>query len=173
MYADDFDGQCPPRRRPPTNWITRLQPYYHDKKILKCPDDSWREERSFLINGWNDYFESTLSHSDFERFRQWRWPSGMKLSAIPNPSETIAFGEKRTGSRHYHMDLSQGQGNDVTEVAQDRHRTSGGGINGRSGGANYVFADGSVRFIFYGRAVTPVNLWAVTDEWRKAPPKLP
>src|SRR5687767_4755866 len=92
MYADDFDGQFPPRRRAPTNWVTQLRAYYGDKQVLKCPNDSWSEERSYIINGWNDYFENTLSAADFQRFRQWRWPSGMKQSAIPNPSETIAFG---------------------------------------------------------------------------------
>src|SRR5437762_2570583 len=70
MYADDFDGQFPPRRMPPSNWVTRLQPYYVDKQILKCPSDAWREDRSYIVNGWNDYFENILSRSDFERFRQ-------------------------------------------------------------------------------------------------------
>ena len=172
MYADDFDGQFPPRRRVPTNWVTQLQSYYRDKQILKCPNDSWHEDRSYIINGWDDFFEKTLSRSDFERFQQWRWPRGMKPSAVPNPSETIAFGEKRTGSRHYHVDLAQGRGNDVTEVAQDRHKSSGGTGKG-SGGSNYAFVDGSVRFLKYGQALQPVNLWAVTDEWRNAPVKLP
>lgn len=178
MYADDFDGQFPPRRRAPTNWVAQLRAYYGDKQVLKCPNDSWSEERSYIINGWNDYFENTLSAADFQRFRQWRWPSGMKQNAIPNPSETISFGEKRTGSRHYHVDLTQGTrrnataGNDVTEVAQDRHKASGGS-HGKSGGANYAFADGSVRFLHYGHAVTPVNMWAVMEEWRNAPPQLP
>jgi prepilin-type N-terminal cleavage/methylation domain-containing protein/prepilin-type processing-associated H-X9-DG protein len=178
LYADDYEGQFPPRRRAPTNWVAQLRSYYLDKQVLKCPNDAWREERSYLINGWNDYFESTLSPSDFERFRQWRWPSGMKQSAIPNASETIAFGEKRTGSRHYHVDITQGTrrnataGNDVTEVAQNRHKASGGS-NGRSGGSNFAFADGSVRFLHYGEAVSPINMWAVMDEWRNAPPALP
>jgi prepilin-type N-terminal cleavage/methylation domain-containing protein len=178
LYADDYEGQFPPRRRAPTNWVAQLRSYYLDKQVLKCPNDAWREERSYLINGWNDYFESALSRSDFERFRQWRWPNGMKQSAIPNAAETIAFGEKRTGSRHYHVDITQGTrrnataGNDVTEVAQNRHKT-GGDSNDRSGGSNHAFADGSVRFLRYGQALAPVNMWAVMDEWRNAPPPLP
>lgn len=172
MYADDSDGQFPPRRRTPDTWVSRLQPYYSEKQILKCPADAWREERSYLMNGWNDYFQKTLAKGDYERFQQWRWPNGMKQTAIPNPSETIAFGEKRTGSRHFHVDLAQGVGNDITEVAQNRHRT-GGKETGRSGGSNYAFADGSTRLLPYGKAVTPVNMWGVTDEWRAAPVKLP
>jgi prepilin-type N-terminal cleavage/methylation domain-containing protein len=178
MYADDYDGQFPPRRRAPTNWVSQLASYYREKAILKCPNDAWMESRSYLINGWNDYFDSTLSRSDFERFRQWRWPNGMKQTDIPSPSETIAFGEKRKNSRHYHVDLTQGTrrdataGNDVTEVAQGRHK-SGGAEDGRSGGSNYALADGSARFLRYGTALNPVNMWAVTEQWRNAPPKLP
>ena len=49
----------------------------------------------------------------------------MAESAIPDPSDTIVFGEKRTDSHHYHMDLIQYDGdilgNDVTEVEHGRH----------------------------------------------------
>ena len=31
------------------------------------------------------------------------------------------------------------------------------------------FADGSARYLKYGGSVIPVNLWAITDEWRAAP----
>jgi prepilin-type processing-associated H-X9-DG protein len=50
------------------------------------------------------------------------------------------------------------------------HRYSGGE---KSGGSNFVFADGSARFLKYGQSISPVNLWAVRDEWRNAPPKIP
>ena len=35
-----------------------------------------------------------------------------------------------------------------------------------SGGSNFSFADGSVRYLLYGRALAPVNLWAVTPRYR-------
>ena len=174
LYADDNNGQTPPRRRTPDTWVKRLQPYYIMKDILRCPSDRGRDARSYIINGWNDYFETNLNPTDFARYQDWRWPEGMKLAAIPYPSETIVFGEKKTGSGHYHVDLEQGKGNDITEIAQNRHAASAHGVDGKSGGANYAFVDNSVRMLPYGRAVNPINLWAVTDGWRNAPPpKLP
>ena len=67
-----------------------------------------------------------------------------------------------------HMDFVQGDtGNDVEEIEQNRHRA--GGKTSTDGGSNFAFADGSVRFLKYGQAIRPVNLWAVVDEWRNAP----
>jgi hypothetical protein len=86
---------------------------------------------------------------------------GMKPTSIQYPSETIAFGEKETGSPHYYMDFLEGQGNDITEVEQGRH--SGTGPGTRSGGSNHAFVDGSARYLKYGKAMSPINLWAVTE----------
>src|ERR1041385_2257660 len=99
MYAGDHDGQFPPRRRGETNaWVGRLLPYYVDTRILKCPKDSFLATRSYVINGWNDYFKAKLSADDYKKFTNWSWPAGMRESDILNPSETIIFGEKKSGS---------------------------------------------------------------------------
>lgn len=179
MYAGDHDGSFPPRRERTNAWMTALFPYYKDPAILKCPSDSipWVPnltpemklslQRSFVINGFNDWFQSELSPANYQTFLRWRWPVGMKDAAIPQPSETISFGEKKTGSRHVHMDFSQGkEGNDVEEIEQNRHKYGGGG---KSGGSNFAFTDGSVRFLKYGMSSRPVNLWAVKDQWRNIP----
>ena len=96
----------------------------------------------------------------------WEYPHGMKQSAIPLPSDTIVFGEKRKGSFHVHMDFGQvtqgGSGNDRAEVNHNMH---GAG----AGGSHFAFADGSTRYLKFGGSVRPVNLWALTDEWRNAP----
>lgn len=171
MYAGDSDGQFPPRRRGETNtWVGRLQPYYGDRAILKCPRDRFVETRSYVINGWNDYFKAKLSPDDYQLYSQWRWPYGMRESEIPAPSDTIAFGEKKSGLRHVHMDFDQGQaGNDVEVIDQVRHKSGRGST---AGGSNFTFADGSVRFLKFGQSVNPVNLWGVTEEWRGAAIKL-
>jgi len=167
MYADDNEEQCPPRRFIPY-WTLPLHPYYENVAILKCPADENGSRRSYLINGWNDYFESVLSENQFEEFRAFKWPHGMKLSQIPLPAETITFGEKRTGSPHAYMDFHQGvKGNDIEELEHGRH---GGGRNTRAGSSNYGFADGSVQALKFGHSITPVNLWAIVDKWRNAPP---
>ena len=54
----------------------------------------------------------------------------------------------------------------IHQTAVPPHRT---GTNKKVGGSNYTFVDGSVRLLKYGESVSPVNLWAVTDEWRDAP----
>jgi len=183
MYASDHDGYYPPRRQPTNAWPSPLFAYYRSPKILKCPTDNvpWLlpgtpvefrlvVQRSYVINGFNDWFESELPKSNYQTFLAWQWPVGMRESAIPNPTETIVFGEKRKGSFHVHMDFSQGEaGNDVEEIDQGRHATGGG----RLGGANFAFADGSSRYLKFGQSTSPVNLWAVRDEWRNAPVKQP
>jgi prepilin-type N-terminal cleavage/methylation domain-containing protein/prepilin-type processing-associated H-X9-DG protein len=167
MYADDFDDRCPPVTREfEGNWIFQLEPYYGNRKILKCPADRFTEWRSYLINGWNDYFRSTMKREDFDMFSEGLAPQSMRLANVRYPSETLLFGEKAKGSFHVHMDFYQGTGNDVEEIDQSRH---GAGGREEAGGSNYTFVDGSVRFLKYGQSVRPVNLWAVTEEWREAP----
>ncbi len=176
MYADDNDGQFPPRFAP--FWMSRLKPYYTDLRLLKCPTDPvgggvngsgvpgdpetpQYAPRSYLINGWNDYFQFTLPEF-WPAYQQHQYPFGMPESAIPEPSETIVFGEKATSSQHVHMDFYQY--NDTNELEHGRH--SGGPRGSRSGGSNYAFADGSARFLRYGQCLAPINLWGVTEIYR-------
>ena len=63
------------------------------------------------------------------------------------------------------MDFSQGYGNDLEEVDQARHLNTGKQV----GVSNYAFVDGSVRSIQSGKALNPINLWALVEEWRKQP----
>ncbi len=167
MYASDHEDTAPPRTFPEL-WTSRLYPYYADMLLLRCPADDPKSRRSYLINGWNDHFERVLSTSQFELFKQFKWPHGIRLSTVPDPGETITFGEKQTGSPHAYMDFHQGvRGNDLEELEHARH---GGKPNRRAGSSNYAFVDGSARTLGFGLSVTPVNLWATTEKWRHAPP---
>lgn len=161
MYADEHDGEFPARRMSPNSWVYTMKPYYMDssENLLQCPSDRFFNKRSYLINGWNDYFEAVLSPADYLQYQNWNWTHGMAESAIPDPSETITFGEKAKDSGHVHMDFHQGLGNDLEELDHRRH--------GR--GSNFAFADSSVRFLPYGRSINPLNLWAVTETWRHTP----
>jgi prepilin-type N-terminal cleavage/methylation domain-containing protein/prepilin-type processing-associated H-X9-DG protein len=174
MYAQDHDGEYPPRFQPPRAWPHKLKPYFMDWQIITCPRDGFgiagyfadedNPNRSFLINGFNDYFMKNLSPNDYLRNKNWLWPHGMKESHIPKPTETVVFGEKRSGSPHVHMDLDQGElGNDLEEIDPKRH--------GR--GSDYAFADGSVRLLSKLQVLWPENLWAVQDDFRfpPGPPK--
>ncbi len=140
-----------------------LQDGYRDLKILRCPDDpdgysfgmgtsypANAAPRSYIINGFNDYYTNTP-------------PAGTSFleTAIAEPSDTIVFGEKESeppppppGHGHYWMDYYPGD--DYSELDQKRHLT----------GSVYAFADGSVRFLRFGAAFIPLNLWAVTPKVR-------
>jgi prepilin-type N-terminal cleavage/methylation domain-containing protein len=176
MYADDNDGYLPPRTTG-DRWPTKLQESYRDVRILRCASDGQnpatqtnstnladRSPRSYLINGWNDYFQSKLGPDDWAQFKNGTYPGGMKENAVLYPSDTITFGEKETDSAHYYMDFYEGNGNDIEEVEQARHSTVAKQV--RSGGSNYTLADGSVRFLKFGKSLSPVNFWAVTDAYR-------
>ena len=170
MYADDHDDQIPPRISFGPNWMNALQPYYRDQNLIRCPSDGPKSKRSYLINGFNDYFAVTLSKPEFEEFKEWRGSQNMKLISIREPSDTIMFGEKKEERMDVHMDFYQGEGNDVEAIDQNKHNSSGD--QSKSGGSNFAFVDGSVRLLKYGESLSPQNLWAVTEQWRNAPSPL-
>jgi len=174
MYAGDHHDRLPPRdNESGAVWIDRFEPYYADRKALHCPVDSGDIDNSYLMNGFIDFFVVHMFNGDWDGFfgayKTGGLP-GLKLSSIPEPAETIAFGEKKAGSKgDAYMDIWPPEyGSDhLLEVDHGKHRLGGGD---RTGGANYGFADGSVRFLKYGAAFNPRNLWAVTKEFRNAPP---
>ncbi|MGC8991491.1 MAG: hypothetical protein ACP5MD_15355 [Verrucomicrobiia bacterium] len=153
--------------------------------LLRCPSDgpavpqtgtagtngfpADASPRSYIINGWNDGFKEQLE-AELGRTVQNNELMGliagraMRETAIQEPSETVLFGEKDNPSPHYYMDFLEGVGNDITEVDQSKH--SSPVRNSRGGGSNHAFVDGSERFVRFGKAFTPVNLWATTAKWR-------
>jgi prepilin-type processing-associated H-X9-DG protein len=46
------------------------------------------------------------------------------------------------------------------------HGRHGKNASAKGQGSNYAFADGSSRFLRYGRSLSPINLWATTQLWR-------
>src|ERR1051325_5625201 len=174
LYADESDGFYPPR----TNnyrWPTLLREYYRTTNLLVCPTDSLRGSplsqpgsltpedraaRSYLINGWNDFFADSLSTS-----------RSMRELDVVKPSSTLIFGEKKNLAsedlaRDYFMDLNEGNGNDFDRVEHGCHSVASRAR--RAGGSNFAFVDGSVSFLKYGMSVWPENQWAVSDANRLA-----
>lgn len=185
LYAGDNQDFLPVRRGD-NRWPTQLKTYYDVLEVLRCPNDRPKDQsqfdatqrrsnrtvapddafRSYIINGWNDYFRSVLGTSfNLDSTPNQRMP----LSGMPNPSDTIVMGEKKGDSDHFYMDLFEpsrdgARGNDVTEIERGRH--SAGAGKKQSGGAMYMMADGSGRFIKYRGLLYPLNLWGVTDFYR-------
>lgn len=164
MYADENDDKFMPRAGGSANyWPAQLSNYIATPKFLRCssdvpspatfnsndPNPYVSAPRSYIFNGFDDYFHPTLTDNA-------PIPSGAEVpeSAIQNTSETILFGEKDSNSGHYWMDYWQGD--DYKELDQARH----------TGTANYAFDDGSARSLRFGESFVPVNLWFVKEEWR-------
>jgi prepilin-type N-terminal cleavage/methylation domain-containing protein/prepilin-type processing-associated H-X9-DG protein len=176
MYADDHEGFYPVRGNTSTStsnmWPLLLAEYYQDTRVLYCPSDvpnprnngngspypQLAAKRSYLFNGFNDYFKGIP-------------PNGSKVpeSVVTQPSETILFGEKDGDvSGHWWMDYWMGD--DYSELDQTRH---GRGPGGGGGGSNYAFADGSSRLLRFGQSLDPVNMWFVDENLRKLGSTLP
>jgi prepilin-type N-terminal cleavage/methylation domain-containing protein/prepilin-type processing-associated H-X9-DG protein len=172
MYVSDSNGKYPPRCAPPANrWPGRLRNDYQNLRVLICPTDNFtppatddtavpnadiadKAPRSYMINGFNDYFGKTIAEVNVATQQQLSLPE----TAISKPSDTILFGEKKHDSRQYFMDLFEGHGNDYEELDHIRH----GKVS-----SNYAFFDGGVRQLRKGMCVGPtVNLWAVTEPGR-------
>jgi prepilin-type N-terminal cleavage/methylation domain-containing protein/prepilin-type processing-associated H-X9-DG protein len=196
MYTDENDGKLPPRTlpKPPEfypRWPHRLLsmmnvspagpggPTNVEYRILTCPDDhvaaTTHDEgmdrfptdgspRSFVYNAWNDWY---LKH--FNGDPNWRnlaatnEDAAISESEIGEPSETVVFAEKASDKSHWHLDVAYGE--DVTGVLEmSRHSATPN--NATSGGSNYTFVDGSARYLRWGKAVDPINLFFVFPEYR-------
>ena len=129
LYTDSDDGRVPPRDYDAgAVWVDRLEPYYRDRKLLRCPSDSRGTDQSYLMSGFIDYFVVNSFNGNWEEFfsvyKDGGFPS-IKLSSISKPTETITIGERRADSDDdAYMDIWPPQyGSDhLTEVAHGKHR---------------------------------------------------
>jgi prepilin-type N-terminal cleavage/methylation domain-containing protein len=159
MFTDDNESLYPPRSGGAANrWPVQLSDYYREPKILYCPSDTPNPDnfgtgstnqylaarRSYLFNGFNDYFKGMPTNG-----------AALHESAVLEPSDTVMFGEKESTSGHWWMDYWAYD--DAKELEQTRHMRG----PGTSGGSVYAFADGSARYLKFGQSLDPVNLWFV------------
>jgi prepilin-type N-terminal cleavage/methylation domain-containing protein/prepilin-type processing-associated H-X9-DG protein len=189
IYLNDNQGTYPPRENF-SRWPNRFfDDYGKSVKLLLCPTDVMQpttpatggvsnniadfSPRSYLINGWNDYFSDHLGEPLFSsQYMAGTFPGGLKESAVVYSSETVVLGEKFNKATDYYMDLLEGAGNDINQVAeQSRH--GGTGPNAAQGtgdgGSNYSFADGSARYLKCPGAFYPIDIWCISDDNRKSP----
>jgi prepilin-type N-terminal cleavage/methylation domain-containing protein/prepilin-type processing-associated H-X9-DG protein len=185
MYVDDNRGLFPARHNA-MRWPQRIYDNFKNVKLLVCPNDGSGPEtwgsgtgmvadnapRSYVCNGWNDFVKATLSAADMDAYMNGTSLISIREMQIPFPSETVVLGEKLNSSPHYYMDLMEAEsngavGNDLFQLDRSRHGGRGSKNSG-SGGSNYAFADGSVRFVKFGEILGPsINLWAVTEQGRR------
>ena len=176
IYTGENDGHLPPRAHP-NRWPQRLYPTFADLRILLCPSDAPSPltiptdpvlypadaaPRSYIYNSWNDFYAPHYNNDP-----NWRKLAATNEFSITEndfqwPTDTIVFGEKEPTSQHQYLDYETYE--DITQLDQSRHST--GAVKAGSGGSNYTFADGSARFLKFGRSVNPVNMWATDPVWR-------
>src|SRR5437899_6235740 len=155
MYVHDSEGYYPSSNAS-YKWPEALRPGYQNFKILLCPDHNDGSgapspvsaddaARSYLLNGWTDYFDKLPQPVASEVIPE---------AALSEPGETIVFGEQDDGYGDFLMDLRTH--NELTVLDQLSH----------GNGSDYAFADSSVRFLRFGKSLQPVNLWAVMPENR-------
>jgi prepilin-type N-terminal cleavage/methylation domain-containing protein/prepilin-type processing-associated H-X9-DG protein len=177
MYVGESQGSYPPRSNT-DRWPDRFYDSYgKNLKLLLCPSEITNTPdsnggsnsnnvadampRSYFINGWNDYFNDTLSPGDFGNYMSGTYPAGLKENVIVHPSDTIVLGEKSADHGDFYMDLLEGAGNDFVGILeQARH-------DGHSG-SNYAFTDGSARYMKSYADLYPQNLWCISDADRSS-----
>jgi prepilin-type N-terminal cleavage/methylation domain-containing protein/prepilin-type processing-associated H-X9-DG protein len=182
MYADENEGFLPPHSHPsaanPTasRWVDRIYKDFQDVKLLLCPNDNdpltyedaetkkWEAAsapRSYLMNGFNDYFETILKTNVVPSIGI---DKAVPESAITQPTDTILLGEKTEEKQDFYFDYPRDLDLSPPNLDQSKHST-GPGKRG-TGGSNYAFADGSARFVKFGQTLSPVNMWAITEGLR-------
>jgi hypothetical protein len=143
LYADDNEGGFT-LRSGNHRWPSALQDNYKDVRILRWPSDletlkkagglndtnklaGDTAPRSYIINGWNDYFKATLSAEDFNKYMGAQYCTPLNEQAVRLPSETNFIQGEEQPVRPLYMDfletVSGVQGNDITELDQGRHAT--------------------------------------------------
>ena len=162
MYVDENESRFPSKGGG-KQWTELLYDGYKDIKILLCPTDvpnpvtfggshiADKAPRSYIFNGFNDFFKTGPISG------------GVPETAIREPSDTVLFGEKEGTDPvdHGHFWMDYNALDDLKALEQSRH---GGG--GGNGGSVYTFADGSTRYLKFGRTFAPVNMWAIDPSAR-------
>ena len=174
IYAGENEGDFPVANR--TNrWPSQLHRNYENLDVLLCPADRTppptnlgvtpdEAPRSYVMNLFRDHFASTLSAAQLQRFNSGTYAGTINEGSIGSPADTITFGEKRTRSTDFYVDFAGVFGGTMLgAIEQRRHMRAS---RADSGGSNYAFVDGSVRYLGNGRSLQPVNLWGVTGQFR-------
>jgi len=141
LYAGEHDSQLPnpAQQKPRVSWPKAIQTYLKDLQVLAAPgkDDNYVKRKvdpvsqrqnntSFIMNGFND-------------IGTWKNPNGeVRLMNITAPAETLMLGMQKSGSRHFYMDFLEPPHGNSKDLLDFRAYDDG---------SNYLFVDGSSRFI--------------------------
>jgi prepilin-type N-terminal cleavage/methylation domain-containing protein/prepilin-type processing-associated H-X9-DG protein len=146
FYAQENNNAVPRRGngngsdgKPNQKWPSAVAEYLQDtsvfidyddpESVASTPEDlvaNSGNKTAYLMNGFNDL--GAYNNTDFM----------LNMARLKNPSGTILLGQKMATSRQYYMDFVEGPGGNQNDVLNKKAFGKG---------ANYVFADGSARFM--------------------------
>ncbi len=136
LYANDNDFSLPSRVTSGDKWPKLLVDYLGgDPKVYAEPGNTQsflftkedpisntRNNTSYIMNGYNDvgaFEDETVT---------------VKINTVEQPSKTI-LAATQSGSRNFYMDFAEGNHTDILD------------LEAYGNGSNYLFVDGSSRFI--------------------------
>ena len=187
-YVDD-NGYFPAHSSSTSDWKSEIDPKsIYGRTILKCPEERlgsnesssnppvrevsggfrpkpkpgerFVRRSSYIMNGFVDAFVDN-SGKVKETI-----DNRMKSEYFEHPVSTILFGENSIDSKHSIIQILPADGRYLSDLNESRHGSGGSSSGSKSGGSNYLFADGHAEFIHFGKSTCPVNQWAVTSYWR-------
>jgi prepilin-type N-terminal cleavage/methylation domain-containing protein/prepilin-type processing-associated H-X9-DG protein len=166
--------------RPVPQWPAALIPYYQTTNLLVCAKMraqypnlkgntaagtylNYQADNAincYVMNGWNDVFASDWSGGAYRG-------SGnvLKDTQVVSPSTTIILGERKyVDQNDYWVDMLQNEHGGINNVIYNIQHARHGSGKPLSGGSNFLFCDGSARYLKFGADVSPLCLWAISAE---------
>ena len=141
-YAGEHDYQLPGRETGQSGadrWPKLIAPYVQNTTIFAAPGDpanfivrkadplsNTTNNTSFIMNGYNDLGMLDQPNMD------------VRINRIETPSGTLLLGTPKSGSIHFFMDFLEPPHGNNKDILN---------LKAYEDGSNYVFADGSARFI--------------------------
>jgi prepilin-type N-terminal cleavage/methylation domain-containing protein/prepilin-type processing-associated H-X9-DG protein len=135
LFANDHDMGLPSRMESGDRWPKHLLPYVGDTKVYADPADrknflvmktdplsTYPNYTSYIMNGFND--AGTFRNESIS----------VRVVSIDKPSQTILLAPA-AGHTHFYMDFEEGNQTDMIKK------------KAFNGGSNYLFTDGSARFL--------------------------
>jgi prepilin-type N-terminal cleavage/methylation domain-containing protein/prepilin-type processing-associated H-X9-DG protein len=175
IYTTENASQLPPHNSLGNQWPAQLRSSYIDLMLLRCPTDPVANQDAMGTNELPDLAARSYLMNGFQDAVQELSGGATPVKGVPLPTlresvmnrlpDTIVFGEKASSSSTYYLVVGSDASLYLPDLEESRHGGAEGPLN-KSGGSNYAFGDGSVRWLRYGQALCPVNLWAVTESGR-------
>ena len=181
MYIQDNQGCYPISDvggKPVQQWPAALFPYYRNLQLLICPQmlalfptlkgntaagtylnyEADNATNCYVMNGWDDVFPSAWSGGNYGGAG-----GNLKEAHVKLPTTTIIIGERKLLDQNdYWVDMLQNEHGGMNNLIYNIQHARHGSGKPMSGGSNFVFCDGSARYIKFGLDVSPLCLWAVS-----------